>query len=105
MTLLCSQNVKRNFYIQSGTLATGGDAYITIPGAYVGIYGGGTLSDDVGPTAETTSGTIQAYGQPLQIRVNTYGVDNSATLGFDLIYNQLPCGTNNIANGYNRNLG
>ena len=97
-------------------MATAGDAYITIPGAYVGIYGGGTLSDDTGPTAETTSGTVHAYGKPLTIRVNTYGVDSSSTLGkylsqniqhlaillinlflyvgFDLIYNQLPCGTN-----------
>ena len=66
---------------QAGVLATAGDAYITIPGAYVGIYGGGTLSDDTGPTAETTSGTVHAYGKPLTIRVNTYGVDASSTLG------------------------
>ena len=74
-------------------LATAGDAYITIPGTYSGIYGGGTFSDVVGPAAATTSSTVQSYGVPYRINVNTKGVDAATTLGFDLIFNQLPCGS------------
>ena len=73
--------------------ATSSDAYLTIPGAYAGIYGGGIFSDEIG-IADTTSGTVQAYGVPFQINVNQYGVDNSADIGFNLVYSQIPCGSN-----------
>ena len=77
-------------------LATAGDAYITIPGAYAGIYGGGTFSDAVGPTvtvAMTTSSSVQSYGLPFRITVNSYNIESAKTLGFDLNYVMLPCGS------------
>ena len=73
--------------------ATSSDAYLTIPGAYAGIYGGGIFSDEIG-IADTTSGTVQAYGVPFRINVNQYGVDDDDDIGFNLVYNQIPCGSN-----------
>ena len=70
-------------------------AYITLPGSYVGIYGGGALSDDI-VIVDTISSTVQAYGQPFMITVNTHGVAAANTRGYSLVYNQLPCGGGNI---------
>ena len=75
------------------TSATAGDAFITIPGSIVETYGGGTLSEEFDSVADTTAGIIHAYGKPFRLSLNTYGVDNAATLGFDLIFSQLPCGS------------
>ena len=73
--------------------ATSSDAYIAIPGAYAGIYGGGIFSDET-VIVDTTSGTVQTYGVPLRVNVNTYDVGSSVDIGFNLVYNQIPCGAN-----------
>jgi len=80
-------------YTAAAAHVTAGDAYITIPGAYAGIYGGGILSDET-VIVDTTSGTVQTYGVPLRVNLNTYGVDSATTIGFNLVYNQTPCGAN-----------
>ena len=64
---------------------------MTVPGSYVGIYGGGTLSDEIIATADSTPGTVQARGKPFAIYVNTNGAAANS-LGFNLAYHQLPCG-------------
>ena len=35
-----------------------------------------------------------AYGMPFTLALNTYGVDAATTPGFNLVYNQIPCGGN-----------
>ena len=75
--------------------ATSSDAYLQIPGASAGIYGGGTLSDEVS-IVDTSPAAVQSYGQPFVVFVNTYNVgDGTAKVkGFLLGYTQLPCGSN-----------
>ena len=87
-----------------GANASAGDAYISIPGAMHDLYSGNSLADeipvaedtstnpDTPATQETTGGTIQAWGMPFTLSVNTYNVDDDDVPGFNLVYNQLPCG-------------
>ena len=75
-----------------GSTASAGDAYISIPGAMHDLYGGNTLTDELGNT-ETESGTVQAYGMPFTLAVNSYNVDDDDVPGFNLVWNQLPCGS------------
>ena len=81
----------------TGVDGTSSGAYLTIPGGYSGIYGGSIFSDDV-TIAESTSGTVQTYGVPLRVNVNTYMVDNAADIGFNLVFNQIPCGVQTNVN-------
>ena len=75
-----------------------------IPGSQWTSYGGAALVDDAvaastpggspaiaKATRDETPSAVRASGQLFQISVNTY--DSAATiLGFDLLYNQVPCG-------------
>ena len=53
------------------------------------------FSDDATAIAvniDETSSSVQAYGMPFTLGVNSYGVADDAVMGFNLVYNQLPCG-------------
>merc|ERR1719414_2094292 len=74
------------------------DAYVLIPGSKYSLYGGTTLSEDEDGTAanqDLVPSSVQAYGQPFHLRVNTFGA-LADTAGFKLSYTQLACG-NSIA--------
>ena len=77
-----------------GATATASEAYLGIPGSVNQNYGGAHLTEDsesaITAQQDTTSGAVQANGQPFQIVVNTYGAA-AGVLGFNLVYNQVPC--------------
>ena len=105
----------------AGAVATASDVYITIPGQLVkfddhlspqekksnltrnwfisgslnGVYGGLAFSDGTSATAaniDESSSSVQAFGMPFTLGVNTYDVANAEVMGFNLIYNQIACG-------------
>ena len=77
-----------------GPTATASEAYLGIPGSVNQNYGGTHLTEDtesaIAGQQDSTSGAIQANSMPFQIVVNTYGAA-AGTLGFNLVYNQIPC--------------
>jgi len=79
----------------AGAVATASDVYITIPGSLNGVYGGLAFSDGTSATAaniDESSSSVQAFGMPFTLGVNTYDVANAEVMGFNLIYNQIACG-------------
>jgi len=84
-----------------GTTASASDSYLSIPGSVNGLYGGLAFSDDaqaIAANIDETSSSIQAFGMPFSITVNSYGTISttiSGALGFNLVYNQIPCGGSN----------
>ena len=84
-----------------GTTASASDTYLAIPGSVNGLYGGLAFSDDaqsIAANIDETSSSIQAFGMPFSITVNSYGTISTAisgALGFNLVYNQVPCGGSN----------
>ena len=85
-----------------GSTASASNAYLSIPGSVNGLYGGLAFSDDAHATAaniDTTSSSIQAFGMPFSITVNAYAATITTTIsgamGFNLVYNQIPCGGSN----------
>ena len=84
-----------------GTTASASDTYLSIPGSVNGLYGGLAFSDDaqaIAANIDETSSSIQAFGMPFSITVNAYGTIATAisgALGFNLVYNQIPCGGSN----------
>lgn len=53
------------------------------------------MSDDAATIADNIdeeSSTVEAYGMPFTLAVNGYGVADAQVMGFNLVYNQLPCG-------------
>ena len=66
-----------------------------ISGSANSLYGGLAFSDDsttIAVNIDESSSSVQAYGMPFTLGVNTYGVADAAVMGFNLVYNQLPCG-------------
>ena len=77
-----------------GLRASASNVYISIPGSANQLYGGLHLSDDpttIAANIDEVSSGVQAFGMPFQLTVNSYGVADAAVMGFNLIYNQLPC--------------
>merc|ERR550532_1574804 len=78
-----------------GLTASASAVYLSIPGSANSLYGGLAFNDDAATIAaivDETSSSVQAYGMPFTLGVNSYGVADAAVMGFNLVYNQLPCG-------------
>ena len=66
-----------------------------ILGSANSLYGGLTFSEDATTIADNideSSSGVRAYGMPFTLGVNTYDVANAEVMGFNLVWNQLPCG-------------
>jgi len=78
-----------------GSTASASDVYLSIPGSANSLYGGLTFSEDATTIADNideSSSGVRAYGMPFTLGVNTYDVANAEVMGFNLVWNQLPCG-------------
>jgi len=78
-----------------GVDASASAVYLSIPGSANSLYGGLAFSDDnsaIAANIDETSSSVQAYGMPFTLGVNSYGVADAAVMGFNLVYNQIPCG-------------
>ena len=75
--------------------------YIQIHGANCINYSGGVLNDECTTTAadrDAVAGIVRATGQVFQLEVNTMQtVTASNTIGFSLVYHQIPCGSGQIS--------
>ena len=59
------------------------------------LYGGLTFSEDATTIADNideSSSGVRAYGMPFTLGVNTYDVADAQVMGFNLVWNELPCG-------------
>ena len=70
--------------------------YLHIPGSSCGAYSGGVLNDDcttVVTSRDIIAGAVTAYGQPFNVEVHTHGTNTAEFVGFNVVYNQVPCGS------------
>merc|ERR1711993_113977 len=78
-----------------GSTASASDVYLSIPGSANSLYGGLTFSEDATTIADNideSSSGVRAYGMPFTLGVNTYDVADAQVMGFNLVWNELPCG-------------
>ena len=80
----------------NGVAAPSG-AYLGIPGSSCHLYGGIYLNNDCTTTADnldSESGIVNSIGLPFTLEVVTV-TGNDGTDGFNIMYNQIPCGSVN----------
>merc|ERR1712107_413992 len=70
------------------------NAYVSIPGSECATYSGMVLNNDctvIGANMDNTPGVVSSVGYPFELTF-TNVIAATAITGFNLVYNQIPCG-------------